>query len=105
MEVAFTKRSVIIQPATYIPNTEHEVEPVEPVGDALVLADNPDLVKDMKEKSEKQLKLLHDMIKRKMNALSYDNLDEIEEFHLEIARTTSSLEKRLFPNQFPAKQR
>ncbi|KAI9333514.1 hypothetical protein BD770DRAFT_449164 [Pilaira anomala] len=93
-----------MQPATPIPNTEYEVEPVEPVENTLVWLRDPNLVEDLKWKSEKQLKLLYDMIKRKMDTLCYENMEEIEEFHLEIARTTSSLEKILFPDQFPAKQ-
>ncbi|KAG2232620.1 hypothetical protein INT48_001309, partial [Thamnidium elegans] len=90
-EVVFTKSSIIIRPV--------EVENKQENGPqvSVVLAEQPDIVEYLKEKTLKQKKIIMNLIERKASEISYDNLAEMEDFHVYLAGITSVVEKTLFP--------
>ncbi|CAO3621767.1 unnamed protein product [Mucor hiemalis] len=98
MKVAFTKQAILVR-APELPIPEETT-----TNTALVLADRPDLVEDLKEKTLKQQKLISDILQRKASEITYVDLASVEDFHSQLAKITSFVEKELFPNQGPAKQ-
>ncbi|CAO3614020.1 unnamed protein product [Mucor hiemalis] len=79
MEVVFTKQAILVR------TPEFPIAEKTTTNTALVLADRPDLVEDLKEKTLKQQKLISDLLHRKASEITYVDLASVEDFHSQLS--------------------